>query len=205
MINKKLIKNDRAQAGIGTLIIFIAMVLVAAVAAAVLISTSGILQTKAQKTGAESIAEVSSNLMVDTLIGTRANSTATQLTTYNITIKTASGAGRIDLNQLRITAEDADTSVALSRGASATATTFTVEEIRDDDNSFDATAGIYVVNSGDIAKITIDGSLVGIAASPRADLHFTLTPEVGNPVRISLTTPSSYGVNTIVKLFPIEV
>jgi len=61
--------NDRGQVGIGTLIVFIAMVLVAAIAAGVLINTAGLLQSQAEATGEESSEQVTDRVQVSSVAG----------------------------------------------------------------------------------------------------------------------------------------
>ncbi|WP_292470536.1 archaellin/type IV pilin N-terminal domain-containing protein, partial [Methanolobus sp.] len=102
-------KNTRAQVGIGTLIIFIAMVLVAAVAAAVLIQTSGILQQKAQSTGKQSTQEVSSNLMIKNIEGVRAKSGGTTSNTIDmlkLQVGLNVGSSPVDVNQVVVSITD---------------------------------------------------------------------------------------------------
>ena len=72
-LNKKFVKmkNDkRAEMGVGTMIIFIAMVLVAAVAASVLISTANTVREQAQSTGDQAINNVASGFIVQDVVGT---------------------------------------------------------------------------------------------------------------------------------------
>jgi flagellin FlaB len=112
--NSKFIKSDTsAQVGIGTLIIFIAMVLVAAVAAAVLIQTSGTLQQKAQSTGKQATQEVSSNLMVKTIEGLRAKSSSTNMAAnismLELKVGLNVGSSPVDVNQVVISITDGTT------------------------------------------------------------------------------------------------
>ena len=87
--------------GIGTLIVFIAMVLVAAIAAGVLINTAGFLQTQAEATGEESTSQVSDRLQVVSQSGNVTTDDGNQsVTDIDFVLAKAPGAGSIDLDQV---------------------------------------------------------------------------------------------------------
>ncbi|MEY7851701.1 archaellin/type IV pilin N-terminal domain-containing protein [Natrarchaeobius sp. A-rgal3] len=105
-------ETERGQVGIGTLIVFIAMVLVAAIAAGVLINTAGFLQTQAQATGEESTAQVSDNVQAvnevgyldegqfdNTVYGTGPDD---EIHRIEVVVQKSPGADRIDLSEATI-------------------------------------------------------------------------------------------------------
>jgi flagellin FlaB len=87
--------------GIGTLIVFIALVLVAAIAAGVLINTAGFLQTQAQSTGEESTEQVSTNLV---FLSSTGNVTLDPdgVKKVKTTVQLGPGSNAIDLNDSTI-------------------------------------------------------------------------------------------------------
>src|SRR6056297_3178428 len=93
--------TDRGQVGIGTLIVFIAMVLVAAIAAGVLINTAGFLQTKSEQTGQESSAQVSNRVQVVSAFGNVANDDRVDFVNFTV----MRGAGSDDINLSSATLE----------------------------------------------------------------------------------------------------
>ena len=93
-------EDARGQVGIGTLIVFIAMVLVAAIAAGVLINTAGVLQTQAEDTGSDSTDQVANNINVIGAVGD-VNSDP-NVRTLRMTVQKSPGAGDVDLGGLSI-------------------------------------------------------------------------------------------------------
>ncbi|MCS3924568.1 archaellin/type IV pilin N-terminal domain-containing protein [Methanosalsum natronophilum] len=181
--NNKLRFNEdtSAQIGIGTLIVFIAMVLVAAVAAAVLIQTSGVLQQRAQQTGSEVTQEVSSNLNIMHIDGIRGNLDVENedgySKTYDLLKIQASlrpGSSSLDLGQVILTVSDGSTTNTLEyindshednftknleyllKNRENITTYFVANPIRDDDGSFQLKDP--VISSGDIIYIYIGTS-----------------------------------------------
>ncbi|MDY6931574.1 MAG: archaellin/type IV pilin N-terminal domain-containing protein [Halobacteriota archaeon] len=199
--------QEEGQMGIGTLIIFISMVLVAAVAAAVLIQTSGVLQQRATETGKEATAEVSSNIAIETIIGERLTASSRNFHMVNISIKVMAGAGDIDISQMRVSIQNETTrkdNIQLNTSASTTAdsTHFAVIAYRDVDDSYNASAGNFVINSGDLVEIDVNLTALGVTIPAREPLRIELIPEYGAAVIKELTMPASYGVDIFIPVFP---
>lgn len=94
----------RGQIGIGTLIVFIAMVLVAAIAAGVLINTAGLLQAQAQATGEETTAEVSNVIQLKNAIGEETTNSG-KIDVLNVSVRLNPGSDAINLSRASYTLE----------------------------------------------------------------------------------------------------
>jgi flagellin FlaB len=198
----RFLSERKAQVGIGTLIIFIAMILVAAVAAGVLLRTSGSLQQKAAVTGEQSIKEVSTQLKAISTTGYQATTTNNRVDGLIITTSLAAGSGDIRFTDIIMTYHSGDIYIA-----GINYTTGAVTDPSDVDGS-GADFRVNVLN-GDTDEILEVGETVElhfwIENSTSDDLPlssdttFTLTmqPKAGQVSTVKKTAPSSISTNYI--------
>jgi flagellin FlaB len=217
---RKLKDNKQAMVGIGTLIVFIAMILVAAVAASVIIQASESLQQKAQNVATQTTREVSAGLVITDITG-YTNINRTKITHLALTVRPRAGSSDIDLSlcTLSVLYEDLslltldDTLVSevnldnasvfntpVESGSNATIldgvgqTKFGVIAIHDPDGSITTTNGM---NSGDRIYVIVNVSaIVGsgndTGLSPRQSITGEIQPETGVPGVYDVTSPAVY-------------
>jgi len=187
--------NDRGQVGIGTLIVFIAMVLVAAIAAGVLINTAGLLQSQAEATGEETSQQISDRVQITTVTGTtgvddgNSELNDTRIDRIGLTVFRSPGSGDLDLTNVIIE--------VFANGESDTLTfEGDVEGIDGDGTPTDENVPSGEFNITDIQGAS-DGSLED--NSDRAELEFDLseigdtedaTLDTGDTIEIQVTTAS---------------
>ena len=207
-------RKDVGSIGIGAMIVFIAMVLVAGIAASVLIQTSTKLESQAMKSGQETIAEVSSGIAVFDIAGKKG---AADLQYLAITVAPRSGSADIDLNETTILISDGTTKSLLTyygwsdadiynssvdsdgqlfgtgNWSNLTAEYFGIIVLEDNDGSCAQTTPI--INRGDKVVLTLNcssGKLFNQEIPERTAVFGRVIPEIGSPGMIEFTTPAAY-------------
>ena len=179
--------DERGQVGIGTLIVFIAMVLVAAIAAGVLINTAGFLQTKSQATGEESTSQVSNRVNVVDATGNVTNDGTVDL--INISVMRSAGSDNINLSRSTIQwigPNEATTLTYQSNISNLTAAEFNTTEIRNVDTNK------VLTDEDSRAKITIDaGAVSDNDLSEGAEVQLTITTQYGSQTQYVINVPES--------------
>ncbi|ELZ85823.1 flagellin-like protein [Haloferax elongans ATCC BAA-1513] len=188
------ITNDkRGQVGIGTLIVFIAMVLVAAIAAGVLVNTAGFLQATAEDAGQESVDKVTNRVEVLNSHGVVGNNSTIKY--INMSVRLAAGSSSVDMNETSIkylSGSEVQQLTNNSSGATSTGSEFALKEITDDDGSFG------VLNSmSDRYEVVINAG--AIEAETPADDNDGL--ETGETVRLEITSRTG-GTTTVILTMP---
>jgi len=212
---RKLKHKDVGSIGIGAMIVFISMVLVAGIAASVLIQTSTRLEAQAMASGSETISEVSTGIAVFDIVG---YASANLITNLTITVRARAGSQDIDLNETFIEISDTDQKIIITYNGSddgwndsdtgvddifgtnnlfPDANRFGIMVLEDADDS--CSQDNPVINKGDKVMLTIDTTAIfttngGIPV--RTDVWGMVVAEDGSPGVISFTSPASYGSST---------
>jgi archaeal flagellin FlaB len=174
--------NRKAEMGVGTLIIFIALLLVAAVAAGVLIQTAGSLQQKALSTGTQATGQISTNAQVVEVSGTDGTVGLHNLSTV---MKLAPGSDPIEFDSVTITLNLKDSSQTLTYWNTSTVygntTNFGVEYLQQGTNYQN---GVMV--RGDVVRLNFNSTRY-IASGE--DVRINFIPKVGTPTLTVFSVP----------------
>ena len=214
------LKKDAGSIGIGAMIVFIAMVLVAGIAASVLIQTSTTLESQAMATGRETTKEVSSGIAVYDIFGYAA--TGSDISKLVVMVRPRAGSDGIDLAETYLELSNSTIKVIMNYtttyyskpdgqddifGASVfpdspgstPGSQFGILVVEDADGSF-VSSNAVVMNQGDKAYLCINTTGCFNDIVERSDIWGMVVPEEGSPGIISFTTPASYSGNNVFDL-----
>ncbi len=201
MARKKVARDDRGAIGIGTLIVFIAMVLVAAIAAAVIIRTAEGLEEDAERTGTGARKDVSSAIRIRMVEGRVSDAE----TVDEIYVYFDLYGGSVDVRM-----ETVFIHLLLSPRAGQPAEAYDLQFVDGENNANDTLYGVKAISDplGSYASSqVIDGETilmarivlrdppdgVGRELPPDSDMSILFMPGTGGPISTEeCKTPASY-------------
>ncbi len=174
--------NSRGEMGVGTLIIFIAMILVAAVAAAVLISTASSLQQRALSTGGQAEAGVSTGIEAISVQGTDASTDHT-VEDFEVLVRLQSGSEAMNLNNTIVVFDTSSTTQNLDYSGSTSFSTynFGVSYVKQGPEYEEG-----YISRGDVVKLEMTSSS---SVNENKAVRLRITPRTGTSTEIMFTTP----------------
>lgn len=208
-------RNKKAEMGMGTLIIFIAMILVAAVAASVLIATTTKLQNKALDTGKLTTAEVGTGLQAVEVFAE--DGSDQNLDYFYETIKLSAGSDALRFRDVLLTLSLSNTAKDYSYGTTA----FTVEVINDSytgvgtnitlpapdcDNVtlnlsvHNFTSFCYIANGSDTTTTTCRSNVFGVKYQITGSSYKSGYLNKGDVVKICFASPRAVNESEDIKI-----
>jgi len=205
--------NNKGAIGIGALIIFISMILVAGIAANVLIETMNNLQEKAIQTGDETLKDISGGIKVTHISGKANNSKINQLAIFI----SPTASSEIDLTTTYISLSDTSKKIIINynddvfsstvsnglfrtvNSSNLTSTTYGLIVIRDIDGSCSADSPI--INDNDVVVLLINATKCFLGIDENVEVSGNIYPEYGMSGLINFRTPSSF-IDSIIDLQP---
>ena len=205
-----------ASIGIGALIVFIALVLVAGIAASVIISTSSTLESQTMATGRQTTDEVAAGFAVYSIEAYAA--TGSDISKLAILVRPRAGTSSIDLSSTYLELSDTNKKIILNYtnsfysaptgqndifgadvfpnfGGTGDGTTFGLLVLDDPDSSMSSTTPI--MNRGDKVFICINTTGCFNDIAERIDVWGTVVPEIGSPADFEFRTPSTFSNNVM--------
>lgn len=184
-------KNRRAEMGVGTMIIFIAMVLVAAVAASVLISTANQVREQAQTTGEQAINNVATGFLVQDVVG-EVNADLDNLNNVTIYLRVTSGSPNVNMDNVVLAINTGVESLLLNSSDTVSADDFAFLKLKDVQGLPDNVAG-----QGDIIKITIGATGLELDIDFNQLVEIKIMPAYGQQTLITFVTPEMFSAQNI--------
>ena len=193
--------DEEAEMGVGTLIVFIAMILVAAVAATVLITTAFKMQQQAEHTGEIALQDVATGFKIVNVAGDRNNAddfADSIINTLQIKVGLLAGSPSINVSDVLIEISDGETDVTLTWvdsgavwGAAADVDSFESRPLRDM-APLNVTATSGLMTAGDIALFYINANETGLELTTQTTFTAKIIPKHGIPTLVEGTTPAVY-------------
>jgi len=182
---RNFLRSSEAQVGIGTLIIFLGMLVVSAMAAGVILRTSSIVGNTASATSSDTSNEVITGLTVTQVVGYSSN--RKNITSIGLTLKLVPGSLNIKYDDILLAYQAGDvylSGILHELSPNAGVNNFSVTFIRNKTND-------YVLENGEVAQIwfDLDKNPNAEPLMPGAEFSFTVLPIGGQATGVTKYVP----------------